>query len=116
MIFKGNILSDIEKSPEKRGWIAWPFFQKNSPTYSEKMSIKWANHKNGDTRIWSNSEESQKSIDIVLEGRCIFQFPTHDIEYILEAWEYITYDTSECTHTFEALSDCTLIIIREAVS
>jgi len=112
MITKWNIQEQIASHPENRGWIMGAFIGHDSPLHSDNVEVKWAEHKKGFSKIGSTAHFSAPTLQIMISWSARLSFPSHDIEYIINAWEFVTYDTSKCLHNFEALTDCTTIIIR----
>lgn len=104
-IFKGN----ASETNDYQGWFMGHFLPKDYPMHSNDLEMKWGSVKAGWTREeWAPAIE-QQTISILISGECVTVFPDEEVE-LKKPGDYVIWQN--VSHSFRAITDCTLLTIR----
>lgn len=107
----GNAYKDGEG---RRGWFIGPFMSKESIAFSDKVEVKWVEHKRGELRPDWVRDEKRSSLCILLAGRYAMHFS--DCTVILEEQgDYVLWGEGS-DHRWEAIEDSLIMTVRWALN
>ncbi len=107
-IINGN-LNDKSNS---RGWFIGHFLEDNSIFKNKEFEVKWGKHPKGEKKFQVAANKIAKTIGILIEGKIELNFPKNKKKILLsKQGDFIFFD-EKIFHTFEALEDSIIIVIR----
>ena len=106
----GNLDQDKDKY---RGWVVGHFIDNTSPLCTSDLEIKWSRHRKGDKKETIATNQTAKTLFILISGKFKFKFPNSDQKEVVIEREadYVFYDAG-VPHAWEVLEDCLAINIR----
>ncbi len=105
----GNVSSIADNH---RGWITGWFVDEVPELKNNHFEIKWAEHKAGDTKSFSGTNETAKSLCILISGKVKLNFESEAKEITLEKkGDYVYWDAGT-SHSWVFLTDGMTFVIR----
>ncbi len=107
----GNLDELNIKHPKRKDWILGDFVKESELRKTDKCEVKWSNFHKGEKKISSvNSNEKERTLAILISGKCKIKF-SDGREYVLsKPGDYIVHKTMP--HCTEVIEQSRMLAIR----
>lgn len=111
-IFSGNLNNGIQGQPLKKGWFIGYFMDNLPELKTDKFEVKWGIHKKGWKRDRIGTNQTAKTISILMQGKFKVTYPDENQEAMLEKMGDYIFHSPGVDHHSEALEDSVVLTIR----